>query len=145
MTLSYILDKAGWATATIAHDALRREMTVSYLSDSLAEMTQAAICLLEGSDSVRFFLRMSQESIAALLTVSQIPMLRFGFCGLTTVQIFQTRAALKFSTALAPLRVFLAKYCRVCRDYSTSMALKDTSKNGLSMIFHWKDLSVCAD
>ena len=55
MTLSYILGQAGWATVTISHDTQRLEMNASYLSDSLPEMTQAAICLLEGADSVRFF------------------------------------------------------------------------------------------
>jgi hypothetical protein len=54
MTLSFVLDGAGWATATVTVDSRFREMTVSYLSDSLAEMTQAAVCLLEGADSVRF-------------------------------------------------------------------------------------------
>jgi hypothetical protein len=55
MTLSYILGRAGWATVTISHDTHRLEMIASYLSDSLAEMTQSAICLLERADSVRFF------------------------------------------------------------------------------------------
>jgi hypothetical protein len=54
MTLSYLLDGTGWATATIAHDGQQCQMTVSYLSNSLSELTQAAICLLEGADSVRF-------------------------------------------------------------------------------------------
>ena len=54
MTLSYSLSGTGWATATIAHEGQRRQMTVSYLSDALSEMTQAAICLLEGADTVRF-------------------------------------------------------------------------------------------
>jgi hypothetical protein len=54
MTLSYSLSGTGWATATIEHEGQRREMTVSYLSDALSEMTQAAICLLEGADAVRF-------------------------------------------------------------------------------------------
>ena len=54
MTFTYHLDGAGWATATIANDGQQRHMTVSYLSDSLYEMTQAAICLCEGAASVRF-------------------------------------------------------------------------------------------
>jgi len=54
MTFTYQLDGAGWATATIADDGRHRDMTVSYLSDSLYDMAQAAICLLEGADSVRF-------------------------------------------------------------------------------------------
>jgi len=54
MTLTYHLDGAGWATATIANEGEHRDMTASYLSDSLLEMTQAAICLLEGADAVRF-------------------------------------------------------------------------------------------
>ncbi len=54
MTLSYILDDAGWASATISHDGQRREMVASYLSDPVAEMADAAICLLQGADSVRF-------------------------------------------------------------------------------------------
>ena len=54
MKFTYQLDGAGWATATIADDGRHRDMTVSYLSDSLYDMAQAAICLLEGADSVRF-------------------------------------------------------------------------------------------
>src|ERR1043166_3267630 len=54
MTLSYVLDGTGGATATIAHEGNHRKKPVSYLSDSLSDMTQAAICLLEGADSVRF-------------------------------------------------------------------------------------------
>src|SRR5205085_4556315 len=54
MTLSYILHGAGWATATVADAGQQREMIVSYLSDSLSDMAQAAIRLLEGAESVRF-------------------------------------------------------------------------------------------
>jgi hypothetical protein len=54
MNLSYVLHTNGWATATISAAHQSREMTVSYLSDSLSDMAQAAIRLLEGADSVRF-------------------------------------------------------------------------------------------
>ncbi len=54
MTLSYVLHRAGWATATTAHSDSRHEMRVSYLSDPLADMARAAIGLLEGAASVRY-------------------------------------------------------------------------------------------
>jgi hypothetical protein len=54
VNLTYVLHDAGWATAVIADGDRRREMVVSYLSDSLAEMTQSALTLLEGAETARF-------------------------------------------------------------------------------------------
>jgi len=54
VNISYVLHNAGWAMATFSHENEHREMIASYLSDPLAEMTQAAVCLLQGSDSVKF-------------------------------------------------------------------------------------------
>src|SRR5262245_1484197 len=54
MTLSYILHEAGWATATIEHDGRRRKMRVSYLSDAVWRMLDAAIGLANGGREVRF-------------------------------------------------------------------------------------------
>jgi hypothetical protein len=56
MTLSYVLDGAGWATATIAYEGRRLEMSVSWLCDTLLYMTEAAIGLKEGARCRRFFL-----------------------------------------------------------------------------------------
>jgi len=56
MTLSYVLDGAGWAIATIAHEGQRLEMRVSRLHDTLRYMTEAAIGLKEGARSGRFCL-----------------------------------------------------------------------------------------
>jgi hypothetical protein len=54
MTLSYILHEAGWATATIEHDGRHREMSVSYLSDAVWRMLDAAVGLKNGAQEVRF-------------------------------------------------------------------------------------------
>jgi hypothetical protein len=54
MTLSYVLHEAGWATATIEHDGQHREMRVSYLSDAVWRMLDAAIGLANGGREVRF-------------------------------------------------------------------------------------------
>ena len=54
MTLSYVLHKAGWATATIEHGGIHREMRVSYLSDPVWKMLDAAIGLTNGAQEVRF-------------------------------------------------------------------------------------------
>jgi len=54
MTLSYILDEHGWASATIGHQDQRREMRVSYCSDALLRLIEAAISLKEGAESARF-------------------------------------------------------------------------------------------
>ena len=54
MTFSYVLDGAGWASVTIAQDGRYRKIQVSYLSDPLYDIVQAAISLLEGAESVRF-------------------------------------------------------------------------------------------
>jgi hypothetical protein len=54
MTLSYILHEAGWATATIEHDGRHREMRVSYLSDAVLNMLDAAIGLVNNGREVRF-------------------------------------------------------------------------------------------
>src|SRR4051812_48306980 len=54
MTLSYILHESGWATAAIAHDGKHREMRVSYLSDAVWRMLDAAIGLRNGAQEVRF-------------------------------------------------------------------------------------------
>jgi len=54
MTLSYVLDEAGWATATIEHNEQHREMRVSYLSDAVWRMLDAAIGLMHGAETVRF-------------------------------------------------------------------------------------------
>jgi hypothetical protein len=49
IAFSYRLDGAGWATATISNGVNDREMTVSYLSDALGDLTWAVAKLLEGS------------------------------------------------------------------------------------------------
>ena len=54
MTISYTLHNAGWATAEFSDAGQNRDMVASYLSDPLAEMAQAAICLLQDANSVKF-------------------------------------------------------------------------------------------
>jgi hypothetical protein len=54
MTLSYNLQEAGWATATIEQGGKHRQMRVSYLSDAVLRMLDAAIGLANGAREVRF-------------------------------------------------------------------------------------------
>ena len=129
MTFSYHLDGAGWATATIANEGQHRDMTASYLSDSLLEMTQAAICLLEGADAVRFSFDDERESIAALSHASVTPTRKFVFFGLMGFgQVCQMSAVRKFSPAPAPQPVFVARCYLVCSVCLLSTDLKVTKK-----------------
>jgi hypothetical protein len=51
--IDYRLTGAGWADGCIIHGAVVVSMTVSYLRDTLCELAEAAISLLEGADEVR--------------------------------------------------------------------------------------------
>ena len=50
MTLKYELEGAGWATATLYTQQGSASMAVSYLHDSLRELTEAALLLCKGID-----------------------------------------------------------------------------------------------
>jgi hypothetical protein len=54
MQLVYQLGGAGWADARISHNSKYRDMAVSYLSDALGDMTQAAVRLVRGAREVSF-------------------------------------------------------------------------------------------
>src|ERR1041384_1495831 len=54
MTLTYTLEEAGWAKAEIEDRGQSLKMRVSYLSDVLADLIQAAIEIAEGGESARF-------------------------------------------------------------------------------------------
>jgi hypothetical protein len=54
MTLTYALEDAGWAKAEIEHRGESVKMRVSWLSDVLAELIEAAIDVMEGAESTRF-------------------------------------------------------------------------------------------
>lgn len=52
LTFSYQVDRAGWASATLADDADQLDLRVSYLSDALRDLTEATISLLLGVEEV---------------------------------------------------------------------------------------------
>jgi hypothetical protein len=54
MKLQYKLTGTGWAQATVEAEGRKIDLTASYLSDPLAEITAAAIALLKGAREVRF-------------------------------------------------------------------------------------------
>jgi hypothetical protein len=54
MTISYILEGAGWAKAVIEHDGRRREMRFSWMSDALSRLIDAAIQIAQGARETRF-------------------------------------------------------------------------------------------
>ena len=49
MELTYKLQEAGWAEAVVRDDMSYRKMRVSYLTDAMADLSGAAIRLVEGS------------------------------------------------------------------------------------------------
>ena len=53
MKLTYTLEETGWARAKIADGGQSLNMRVSYLSDVLSELIQAAIDMAEGNESSR--------------------------------------------------------------------------------------------
>jgi len=54
MQLVYQLAGAGWADARISHNSKYRDMALSYLSDGLGDMAQAALGLVRGAREVSF-------------------------------------------------------------------------------------------
>lgn len=54
MTISYVLEGAGWATATIEHGGQRREMRFGWCSDALSRIINAAIQVAQGAREARF-------------------------------------------------------------------------------------------
>src|SRR5262249_55059190 len=54
MTISCILEGAGWARATIEHEEQRREMRFSWCSDALSRMIDAATQIARGAQEARF-------------------------------------------------------------------------------------------
>jgi hypothetical protein len=55
VTLNYTLGEAGWARAEIEDRGESLRMRVSWLSDVLSELIQAAIDIAEGAGSARFY------------------------------------------------------------------------------------------
>lgn len=54
LSFSYHLDTAGWADATLADGARHVDLTASFLSDALGDLTRAVVTLLQGADYVVF-------------------------------------------------------------------------------------------
>lgn len=54
MELIYELEGAGWVSARISEGSRQCELSVSYLSDALGDMAQAAVMLLIGSREETF-------------------------------------------------------------------------------------------
>ena len=54
MKLIYKLGDAGWADASIADEGAQLECRISYLSDALGDMAQAAVQLLNGARATSF-------------------------------------------------------------------------------------------
>ncbi len=48
MTLTYVIDGTGWATATLVTPAGSVRMTASYLHDSLGDLARAVLALQDG-------------------------------------------------------------------------------------------------
>lgn len=77
MTLNYKLGNAGWANAKIAHGIRSCSMTVSYLHDSLGELTASTNLLMQGVTEAKvlfmdepgehmMFLQMQNENVLGI-------------------------------------------------------------------------------
>lgn len=54
VTFSYKLDGAGWATATLSNGRSELNVTISYLTDALGDLTATIVGLLENARYARF-------------------------------------------------------------------------------------------
>jgi hypothetical protein len=76
MQLVYQLAGTGWADARISHNSKYRDMAVSYLSDALGDMAQAALGLVSGTREVSFSFQDEPGEHKWLLTRGEADSLR---------------------------------------------------------------------